>query len=682
VTLLLKTCGAAAVTKSHWDPQWPTSVDFCLTRPYLSKASDRVRPQRHPGWNWALAFWFFAMVLMGLFGASTSHASTPTSSMVVSQNPLGPIIEFKEGDYVFSPNRLPPASGWAKSKTPLIYRWTDVDWRTGDLHTLWGRFRFDRSTLGTEPFAVFSVSSRNQITIYVNGVEIFRNFANDSDDKLSWYRPFLAPVPVDALKPGMNEIEIRAVSRDSVGIGRVLIGPHAAVEGYYNTQFFWRITANMAANAAMLGLGGFSLILWFNRRQETELLHLASTSAWFFLRHFQYFGEDTPFELAWFNGLSVSATIFSSVAVFGFYASFLKMPHRHLITATIFALSIPLALVHWYFRLSNFYLYIPSMLIGLSLPILGLLNLAKSYAHSKLVMLIAVSTMVGLGGYDALRNSAGYVWSGNDYYLAVFNGFILCTAFLGTFAARALAAFTDLAKANSTLEQRVSETRAELMISEAARQGLMVTEAIASERGRMMQEMHDGIGSNLITALAIAEKQDVPASTLKTLRRAISDLKITVDSLEPVEGDIVALIGNLRHRMAADLRDAGITSKWEVQPCGSLSWLDATNALHVLRIFQEAISNAVAHSGATEIRIGCRDAERDGVRGIATFVADNGHGFEASRLNIPGKGLSNMQSRARSLYGRLELDSAPDAGTVMTLWLPYDRSRPETSTKT
>lgn len=86
-----------------------------------------------------------------------------------------------------------------------------------------------------------------------------------------------------------------------------------------------------------------------------------------------------------------------------------------------------------------------------------------------------------------------------------------------------------------------------------------------------------------------------------------------MDSLEPVEGDLVALIGNLRHRMAGDLSDAGIACKWNAEPCCPLSWLDATNALHVLRIFQEAIGNVLSHSNATEIHIGCREQHHNGV---------------------------------------------------------------------
>lgn len=153
---------------------------------------------------------------------------------------------------------------------------------------------------------------------------------------------------------------------------------------------------------------------------------------------------------------------------------------------------------------------------------------------------------------------------------------------------------------------------------------------------------------------------------------ARNDLKITVDSLEPVEGDLITLIGNLRHRMARDLDDAGITCQWEVEDCKTLPWLDATNALHVLRIFQEAIGNVLLHSGATKIRIGCKEASHKGAAGITSFIADNGVGFDHN-ADTQGKGVSNIHSRAQSLHGTLNYDTSRGVGTAITLWLPYKR---------
>ena len=614
--------------------------------------------------------------MLVLFANGIAQGSPQPNSISVTKEPLGPVIEFNDGDYVLTMARAVPPSGWERAKTPHIYRQIETGWRTGDFHGLWARHRVDRAALGNGPLALFTVGTRNQFTIYVNGTEIFRNFATEADDKMSWYRPYLAPIPQAALRSGINEITVRTVSRDSLGVGRIVVGPHIIVENHYLWQFFWRITAPMVTSSFMLILGGFTFLLWFVRRQEIELLYLPISITLWFLRNYQYFAEDVPFHLATFNALTVAATLLTIVFTFAFFVTLYKIPHARRMISALVAFTIPYTFIHWYFSLSNFLIYIPTLIIVCVIIYFIVRNLMTERSLENFSWLLLMIMMLMFGTYDAFLASSGHAWKGSDFYLSLFNGFFYSLAFLITFGSRAVRAFSALGTANATLEQRIAETREELAASEAARQTLVVGSAIAGERERLMQEMHDGIGSNLITALAVAEKQKQSPTTIKTLRRALNDLKITVDSLEPVEGDIVALVGNLRHRMAGDLRDAGLHCKWEVRPCGTLPWLDPTNALHVLRIFQEAIGNVLAHSGASEMRIGCSEVECNGMPGIATYVRDNGCGFEVARNELPGKGLSNMQSRATSLHGVLTCESTKDEGSVLTLWLPYQRVMP------
>lgn len=609
-----------------------------------------------------------------LFAISAQAWGQSLNKISASPSAEGPVIEFSDGDYILANGLQAAEQGWKRTPSPHIYRMRETNWRTGDFHTLTGRFRFDRSTLGDAPFALYTVSTRNQFTVFVNGDEINRNFATPGDQILAWYRPYLIPLPEASLKPGVNEIIIRATSQDSLGIGRVVVGPDAVVRQYYQSQFFWQISAPAAVNFAMLLLGMLALLFWLGRRQEFELLWLALSTALWFLRNYQYFAEITPFNLTVFNALTVYATYFATVATAAFYFSFTKLPHRNRIISVLFLLGIPMCIAHSWFLASNLAFYIPTTLVMFGVALLALYDLRRhrNLEHGVLGIVLLLMPLASL--YDVYVAGWHAGWNGGGFYLSVFGGLIYCVAFLISFGKRALDAFSDLGRANVILEERIAETRAELAISEASRQQLVVAQAISDERGRLMQEMHDGIGSNLITALAVARQQNQPASTVKTLRRALADLKITVDSLEPVEGNLVALIGNLRHRMAGDLSDAGIKCKWNAEACDPLPWLDATNALHVLRIFQEAIGNVLTHSGATEMQIGCREQDHDGVSGIAAYVTDNGVGFAPEKVGF-GKGLANIRARAHSLHGVLSCESSSDAGTIVTLWLPYVRTR-------
>jgi signal transduction histidine kinase len=105
-----------------------------------------------------------------------------------------------------------------------------------------------------------------------------------------------------------------------------------------------------------------------------------------------------------------------------------------------------------------------------------------------------------------------------------------------------------------------------------------------------------------------------------------------------------------------------------------LPWLGAREALQVLRIFQEAVSNVVQHAGATAITV--RTGERpgaDGRAGVFVEVDDDGRGL-GHRKDGAGSGLANMNHRAADLGGSVVVNGGPD-GTRVVLWLPIDGSR-------
>lgn len=613
----------------------------------------------------------YLFILIWLICQSTLALALPQSNFKTKQTENGSLIEFIEGEFVLSEGLESSPSKWTRKPNPNIYDMVEQGWKVGDYHSLKGQFHFNRQDVGASPIAIYTVSTRTNFKIIVNGSEVFRNFADVSDENNPWYRPFLIPLPDTVLIAGQNEIVLEVVSKESIGIGRVILGPNKTLEAYYKSKFFWQITAPKMANFAMLLLGGLVFLFWIGRRQEIELLWLSISTVLWFIRNYQFFGAVVLFDMALFKVVPIYATYFASVASAAFYFHFIKLRHRNRLILTMFLIGIPLVFAHAFFSASDYALYIPTAVIVFYVAALGLFETKKhlNIEHGVLgvgMMATPIATIYDL--YVAIK----YGGDGSATYIAVFGGFFYAIVFIISFGKRALDAFRDLGQSNLILEQRVAETRAELAESEAERRALTVARALEHERGRLMQEMHDGIGSNLITSLAVAKQQNQPKSTINILNRALNDLKITVDSLEPVEGDLVALIGNLRHRMSRDLKAAGISCKWDVQKCQPLYWLDATNALHVLRIYSEAIGNVLAHSGASEMTIGCKEKTVETVPGILIYVNDNGDGFDADQA-IYGKGIANMQARAKSLHGILTHSSNVNEGTIVELWLPYER---------
>jgi len=219
------------------------------------------------------------------------------SKFELSDTEYGPQIEFTEGEYILSDGLDVLKSGWEIKPNPHIYRLYDSGWKAGDYHTLIGRFRFDRDAFNDDTLALYTVSTRNNFIISLNGTEIFRNYARVEEKKNTWYRPYIVSLPDDLLRSESNEISFQVHSQESVGVGRVIIGAHKGLQPYYDKKFFWQISAPIVANVAMVLLGMFVFLFWLGRSHEIELLWLSiATFLWFFRNHL-YFAETIPIHL-------------------------------------------------------------------------------------------------------------------------------------------------------------------------------------------------------------------------------------------------------------------------------------------------------------------------------------------------------------------------------------------------
>lgn len=100
-----------------------------------------------------------------------------------------------------------------------------------------------------------------------------------------------------------------------------------------------------------------------------------------------------------------------------------------------------------------------------------------------------------------------------------------------------------------------------------------------------VREMHDGMGSTLMSSLVLVEQAWLDsAAVAQVLRESIDDLKLTIDSLEPIGNDLLTLLATLRYRPGARLDRTGVKLERNVRDPPPLPCPDATASLQVLRI--------------------------------------------------------------------------------------------------
>jgi signal transduction histidine kinase len=229
---------------------------------------------------------------------------------------------------------------------------------------------------------------------------------------------------------------------------------------------------------------------------------------------------------------------------------------------------------------------------------------------------------------------------------------------------------------NRELEARVQEKHRELDRSYEARRALERDKLLAEERERLVREMHDGLGGQLVSLLSLVEADRASDPRVAVgVRAALDDMRLVIDSLDPALQTLTGALGAARARFEPALAKSGVALEWQAGDLPRTPWLGPQDYLQVLRVVQEALVNVVRHSGATRVavRSGTRPGA-DGRPGILIEVCDDGRGFDSAAVRRPGsRGLRHLQERAARLSGSLRvepLDAGSGAGTRVSLWLP------------
>jgi signal transduction histidine kinase/ligand-binding sensor domain-containing protein len=202
---------------------------------------------------------------------------------------------------------------------------------------------------------------------------------------------------------------------------------------------------------------------------------------------------------------------------------------------------------------------------------------------------------------------------------------------------------------------------------------------VLEERGRLAREIHDtlaqgfvGISSQLdAVALTLNGHVDVARKHLelarKMVRHSLTEARRSVMDLRAsaLEGhDLPAALSEAAHQWTA-----GSPVQIRVDVEGENRPLPEETEQHLLRIAQEAVTNAVKHAHASQVRIHLEMAGRK----LNLRVADNGQGFEQDEAfsEVGGHfGLLGMRERAERLGGELRLHSEPGQGTEVAVTVP------------
>ena len=206
--------------------------------------------------------------------------------------------------------------------------------------------------------------------------------------------------------------------------------------------------------------------------------------------------------------------------------------------------------------------------------------------------------------------------------------------------------------------------------------------ALATERTRIAQDIHDEVGvsltkiSKLSDLLELNEKaSEANAVTRQTIAATARDTIRAMDeivwAINPRNDTLKEMADYLVYFTNDLLGSTTIACKLEV-PLNLPDIPVATEVRHsVFMVVKEALNNAVKHAAAREIRLGLEVAGNQ----IAIVVADDGIGFRLDQAAGVGNGLENMQKRMSAIGGKVEFHTQVGQGTSVRFYIPIGQAK-------
>lgn len=544
----------------------------------------------------------------------------------------------------------------------------------------WYRISFDADQFATSKLSLMLPRVIMNAEVFLNGSRIGGQGKMEGQLSRYWNRPLTFEIPRDLLKrndkTNMLHIQVAGYKNYRSGLSEFWIGPSEVLSNAHNRATRWQVDSSLIAVFLAFTSGIVILAASSIFSDRTGLTYLGISAILWSLRNIGYFTEWIPFEHSLW-GQTVHTLHIWFACFFGlFMLDYMGWKSRRfrrflLLYSTVFTLLI--------FSIgSDDVLSFTFFMLAPIIPFMTWLSfklLRFSSEHRSMEgMLMAISCLIFLvlSSRDLLI-ATELLHYGNTL-LGHTSGVVLFSACSVLVLTRYRQVLDALKKANDNLNIKLRQREKELLDKFVEIRAIQTERAKEQERRRIMQDIHDGVGSSLVTALNVAESRPLGQGELKeVLTDCLDDLRFAIDSLDPVSDDLLAVLGNFRWRFEKRLTSAGIKLNWKVSDLPTLVGYNSRDVFEILKFVQEAFANALKHAKATELTL---VTHLDQTGTVCIEVNDNGKGFDVDQTKASaGRGLKNMQMRASHLEGSLTLKSDPNhgSGTTVTLRIPLSK---------
>jgi signal transduction histidine kinase len=544
-----------------------------------------------------------------------------------------------------------------------------------DASQVWYRIRFALDYGPDEAHGLYLARlPLEDLTVYVNEQPVWR--LSDQYARSAALTAVLVPIPLGLLRAGENTIHLQAHGnpRWYHGVPRVHFGETKTLAERAGMRRMIQAEMIYIVAAAFGTVGLLALWLWMRGGHDPVLF-------WYAMSGLSLFAVTALWYLTLWRDEATGARLALIFLRYNGYLMPLLILHLRLAqrrhpwlegvvwTALVAAVaSISLTGPWQWLAWSAWGIVFAALPAFFVVPLLRAAELRRQPAVVLLLLADVAAALMNLHDW-AMR--LGWVDFDRPYLVYFVPPFVMLAAAVPIME-RLMAGVAATQRMNVELERRVAAKAREIEASHDALRQVQREKALAEERRRIMADMHDGLGSRLVSLLSVAQSGRARTEELSEgIAAALDELRLTIDSVQPVEGDVSVVLGNVRHRMRSVFERAGIRFLWNVSALPRMDDLTPERILAIQRIFLEVFSNALKHSGARSVAVSA--ARVPGA--VQIVIADDGRGFDSAGVHA-GNGLGNLRLRAKQAGGTLAIESAAGHGTRVSLSLPLAEAEP------
>lgn len=524
----------------------------------------------------------------------------------------------------------------------------------------------------TKSGAIYVPRAGMNIEIYLDGaLEGYFGPIQGATAERNWNRPYLVSTGNDLKDQQTHQLAIQARSYPFYlsGLSPVWVGPVENLRNVWQARDFFQLSALSLTNALVLGAIVILIaLLSFPATRRPYLIWLIFACVLWSIRNYSFLVNTTSLSQD-LHGRFIQGSMLTFLSMLFWLAlNYIKVPADSPVRKfwAAYTLTFPVLLLiqaDWTMPVVFVYGVLACLGMGyLSVALFFYGQRKKSLSVHYFAVGMAALALLGMHDLLFLIGMLPFDWYLLGQHLGLYM-FLTLVIFLTSDYASIIQQSRNF---NEKLRERLANQQLELENKHRKLESAAKERVTLEERTRLMADMHDGTGAYLVAALHHVRNSDCKDNQLENmLEDCLRDLQLTVDSLEPVDEDLSVLVGSFRYRISPNLKRAGIKLNWRIdRNLHPAKNMDPRRSLHLLRILQEVFSNILKHSQASEIDFTLKNEES----GILMRITDNGIGFD-TETQKGGKGLGNLQNRAKQINARLNIQSVIGQGTTVELGL-------------